>query len=81
MKEREDMQIFTYEHNRYTFRFRLLDTNIKTTDGGKHFNFIVPVTEKDNKVKEFIVSFRVPADEIDTVYSKVIDGIIKHINK
>ena len=81
MKDREDMQIYTYEHNGYTFCFRLLNTYSKPNAAGTHFDFIVSVTEKENKVKGFTVPFRVPADEIDTAYNKVIDGIIKHINK
>ena len=81
MQERDDMQLFTYEYDDYTFNFRLLDTNIKTYDGGKHFSFIVPVREKDNKMKEFIVSFRVEADEIDTAYYKTIEGIKEELEK
>lgn len=81
MQERDDMQLFTYEQNGYTFEFRLLDTNIKTYDKGKHFSFIVPIREKDQKMKDFIVSFRVEADDIDTAYSKTIEGIQKELEK
>lgn len=81
MRERDDMQQFTYEHNGYTFCFRFLDTNIKTYDEGKHFNFIVPVREINNKVKGFIVSFRVKADEIDTAYIRTTEGIKQELEK
>lgn len=81
MQERDDTQLFTYEHNGYKFCFRFLDTNIKAYDNGKHFHYTVPVYEQDNKVKEFIVSFRVEADEIDAAYSKTIENILKEIQK
>ena len=81
MQERDDMQVLTYEYNGDTFCYRLLDTNIKTYDKGKHFNFIVPVCEKDNKVKEFQISFRVEADDIDMACQKTEEAIRNHLER
>lgn len=81
MQERDDMQVFTYKQNGYTFCFRLLNTNIKTYDEGKYFHFMVNVKEQNNKMKEFVVSFRLPADEIDTAYYKTIEYIQKKIEQ
>lgn len=75
------MELFTYEHKGYTFCFRLLDTNIKTYDEGKHFTYAIPVYEKENKVETFIASFRLEADELYTAYSKTIEQIDEKIDK
>lgn len=81
MKIRDDMELLKYEYKGYTFYFRLLDSSIKTYDKGKHFLFQIPVNEKDNRVEEFVVSFRLEADYIDTAFNKTTEKIEEHIDE
>lgn len=79
MNKRDDMELFTFEYNGYTFCFRIMDENIKTYDNGEHYHFEVFVYEKDNKVDSFPVTFSLEGENLHYAHTKVTEEIVKKI--
>lgn len=60
---------------KYCFRY----VNPTTRDGGISFSGVADVWKKGT-TNQFLVPYYVKADEIDTVYFKIIEGIEKFVN-
>ena len=77
MKQRDDMEIFTYEYNGMQFSYSIPDSCFDTYDGGEHYNFCVNIWSNNGDFKDFQVPFRLLADELHCAHAKVEEGIRK----
>ena len=81
MKQRDDMEIFSYEYKGIGYLYSIPDTCFDTRDGGEHYSFCVNVRSKTGAFKDFQVPFRLPADELHLAQSKVEEGIREFVEE
>ncbi len=77
MKQRDDMEIFSYEYKGRKYLYSIPDSCFDTRDGGEHYNFCVNVRSGNGSFKDFQIPFRLSADELYLAQSKVEKGIRK----
>lgn len=77
MKKYDSDEIYETEVNGEVYCFRYPDP--VTRNGGKSFSGVATAWKKDSN-KQFTVPYYVKADDIDTVYFKIIEGIEKIVN-